>query len=320
MGKRSEMNSSQQGRVVLLALAGCMAAVSPIHADARTAEGRPTTLPAPAGDAPAVDPDQPDPNNPGDQLFFAVQIARKKGRRVLSQIRQVEGDVPTVVAATRTTLPDGTEDLYIAYDVSLFNQCVFEQHPEGRDATRAARERCAGVRGIETSLAHVLVAPTPRGRTEDNGGAITIVANTALGVRGESGRYLEHQMFFTGMGLMNVGARSEMRVYVTRVNAEYSEMSDGRDTIPGQFDASYVSELIVFDASLESLDELTIGTSGSGGGANALNAEAFPAPAVEYAQASHRLTVRVGETSKVFAYDAQNDRFTEVTGRQTATR
>jgi hypothetical protein len=282
-------------------------------AHAQPARDGVVAVPAPSPATAAPEAGAPDPNNPGDQLFFMVQLAGKKGRRVIRELRVLERDVPALVAATRKTLPDGTEDLYIAYDVSLFNQCVFDQDPSGREATRAAREACVGARGIETKLAHVTVAPTPRGRTEDNGGAIEVVADISLGTRASDGRDLYEQTFFLGLGLAPITGTTRMRVWVTKVHASYEEAYGARaEPMPGTYHASYGTSLTFFDAELAEVDVLHLGGGEDEATVSMLNRPTFPIPTIAYADARRRLDVHVAERRIAFVYDPAHDAFDDV--------
>lgn len=270
------------------------------------------TVPGPTGaNGTSSSEPAPDPDNPGDQLFFAVQLAGKKGRRVIRAIREREHDVPAVITALRSTLRDGTEDLYIAYDVSLFNRCVFEQGAEGREALATARAACVGVRGIETKLGHFVVAPTPRGRAEDNGGEIRMIAELSLGVRASEGRDLTEQTFFAGLGRAPaVGSDTRMRVWVGTVTGNYEQAYGARAEFrPGTFNAQYGFVLTFLDEGLEEVDAFELDAGEDEAGVNTLNRTRFEPPTLTYTSAQRRLAVAFQGRTHTLVYEPATDRF-----------
>jgi len=287
-------------RSISVYVALSFALVVPRFAHATPAE----STPPPSTGAPSVPAvDVPDPNDPVDHLAVITGIARKKGRRVMRELRVREFDLPNAVAAVRRTTSDGTEDVFVAYEVSLFNRCVFENAPEGREAIRARREDCAGERGIETKIAHVRIAPTPRGRTEDTGGALAFVGDpVSLGFRGASYAQMSSQVFFDGMGPVDASRTSEMRIWVAVTAVDYEESNDAR----GEFERNDwfgqgEQRLRIYD------DELGVSADESIVAGELM--ESAGVPAVTFDARTRILEVRTGERHLRFRYDAERDTF-----------
>lgn len=291
-------------RRVLGLLLGLLVPVTAHATPGQPAAGPPVDgLPPPA--PPAVD--VPDPNDPVDHLAILTGIARKKGRRLMRELRVREFDLPTAVAAVRRTERDGTEDLYVVYDVSLFNRCVFTDPPEGRDAMRARREDCSGERGIETKLAHVRIAPTPRGRAEDTGGALTFVGEPIeLGQRAATAAQMATQAYFDGIGPIDAGPGSELRIWVAMTECEFEESNDARGPFErNQWFGQGSQHLRIYDDELEvDTDEVLV----SGDFEAAVGA-----PTVSFEARTRILDVHSGSTQRRLRYLPDVDSFVPAT-------
>ena len=254
---------------------------------------------------------EPPAERPAERLTPLTQIALRKGRRVVRELRLVEFDMPNVLAATRQREPEGGEDLFIVYEISLFNQCVFTRAPSTSAERREAREACREARGIETKLAHVHVAPTPAGRTEDIGGAIEVVARQALGTRSARPEAIQTETYFQSMGRVDTVPGSELRVWIAMTQCEFEEMNESRgEDIRSSWFVQEERLLRVYSVDLEVDAEVSLGTGeGSFERRGEYAGPDVTAPQVRADPRTHALTVRAGGEAFVLTYDAEHDRF-----------
>jgi hypothetical protein len=290
--------SSSLGAALAVVSAGSLVLAAPAEADPGP---RVATGPAVAA-APAVDPNVPDPNDPNDRISVLTGIARRKGRRVVSAIRQDEHDVPAIIAADANTKPDGSVELLVAYEISLFNQCVFEQPHESAAERRAARESCAEVRGVSLELRHYAIAPTPRGRTEDVGGAIELVGEADYGERlPRSGGVVLH-----ALGHFAISPTETFRyAYVTRAESEYvpPEYRGEQRIGTGSTETTFEQMLYVYDDELIEVDSWAVSTdAASEDGAQVTFPTDRPQAAVRNEPARHRVVASIGAHEQAIDY------------------